>query len=467
MALKKSEKTGTNQVELEVFIDAKTFDNACNQVYRRDVKKIVIPGFRAGKAPRKMIEKRYGEKIFFDDAMEIVYPKALEEAIEEAKLDVVGVESLEPLEVSAEKGATLKAVCVTKPEVQIQGYKGMKAQKKVKNVTEKDVTAELERMQQRNARTIQVEDRAAKKDDTVVIDFEGFIDEKPFDGGKAEKYSLKLGSGQFIPGFEEQIEGKKIGEEFDVCVPFPKDYQAKELAGKDSVFHCKLHEIQQVELPALDDEFAKDVSEFDTLEELKKDIKKKMKEGRERASLEEMENELSKGLIGLLKGEIPELMFKQRAREIERDFANRLQSQGISIDVYMQYTGLSREDLQKKFQEQATDQVKLRLALEKIAQIEKLEVSEKEIAEKYQQLGKQYKMEVEKLKTFVPEKEMKTDLLVERAMELVKKEADTTEKKEAAGSKKASSPSAGAKKTASSKGKAAKAKTSNTKGKTK
>lgn len=429
MALKKAEDKGKNHAELEVLVDAKVFDDACNRAYRNNIKNIIVPGFRAGKAPRKIVEKMYGEKIFFDDAIEMIYPKALEEAIEEAKLDVVGIEKLDVVEAEAGKDFIFKAVCVTKPEVEIKNYKGMKAKKTVKTVTDKDVTDELEQMRKRNGRTIQIEDRPAKNGDLVVFDFEGFIDGKPFEGGKAEKHSLKLGSGQFIPGFEDQIEGKNVGEEFDVNVPFPKDYHAKELAGKQSVFHCKLHEIKTVELPDLDDEFVKDVSEFDTLDELKKDIKKKQQERNDKVASEEVEDQLSKELIEMLKADIPDIMFKQRAEELANEFGNRLQSQGMSTELYLQYTGLTQEALKNRFEDQAKEQVRLRLALEKIAELEKIEITDKELEDKYSELSKQHNMDVEKLRTYISEEDLKQDLKVERAMKLVKDNAVISEKK--------------------------------------
>lgn len=454
MALKKAEDKGKNHVELEVSVDAKVFDDACNRAYRKHIKEIAVPGFRAGKAPRKIVEKMYGEKVFFDDAIEMIYPKALEEAVEEAKLDVVGVEKLDVVEAEAGKDFTFKAVCVTKPEVEIKNYKGMKVEKTVKTVTDKDVTDELEQMRKRNGRTIQVEDRPAKNGDLVVFDFEGFIDGKPFEGGKAEKHSLKLGSGQFIPGFEEQIEGKNIGEEFDVNVPFPEDYHAKELAGKQSVFHCKLHEIKTVELPELDDEFAKDVSEFDTIDELKKDLKKKQQERNDKVASEEMEDKLSKELIEMLKADIPDIMFKQRTEELANEFGNRLQSQGMSVELYLQYTGLTQEALKNRFEEQAKEQVKLRLALEKIAELEKIEVTDKELDEKYAELSKQYNMDVEKIKPYIPEEDLRQDLKVERAMEFVKDNAVISEKKagtKAAAAKKPATKKPAAKKATSTK----------------
>lgn len=430
MALVKTENKGTNQIQVEISVDAKVFDDACNRVYRKNVKKIAVPGFRVGKAPRKMIEKRYGDSIFYDEAIEIVYPKALQEGIEEAKLEIVAVESLEPVNVSAQEGCVFTALCITKPEVSLDNYKGMKIEKSVNNITDKEVEEEVGKIRERNGRLITVEDRAAQDGDTVIIDFEGFVDGTPFEGGKAEKHSLKLGSGQFIPGFEEQIVGKNIGEEFDVNVKFPEDYQAEDLKGKESVFKCKLHEIKETELPDLDDEFAKDVSEFDTLDELKADMKQKMQETENQKAEEMVEKQIVDCLIESLHAEIPEVMFEQKIDDLIRNFEYRLSSQGISLEMYMQYTGLEKDAFREQFKEQAQRMVQSRLALEKIVALENIEPDEQAVKDEIEKLAKEHQMTVEKVESLVAKEDIQKDLAVQKAMDLLKDNAEYVEKKE-------------------------------------
>lgn len=467
MALVKNEHTETNKYELEIFVGAKEFDDACNRAYKKNAKRISVPGFRAGKAPRKIIEKRYGESVFFDDAIEDVYPKALDDAIQEAKLEVVAIEKLDPTEVSCEKGFTFTAVCVTKPEVTINDYQGIPVQRPIKPVEDTQVDSQIEAMRERGGRLVTVEDRAAENGDTIDIDFEGFVDGKPFEGGKAEHYSLKLNSGQFIPGFEDQIVHKKTGEEFEVHVTFPEDYHQESLKGKPAVFQCKLNKIQKMELPELDDEFAKDVSEFDTLDELKKDIKSNLEKQASDAADAAVENELTDHLINHMTAEIPEVMFENRVDHIMRDFEQRLSMQGLSMDVYMQYTGMNKDSMRAQFREQAERQVKTRLALEAVSKLEKIEASDQEVEEEYNKLAEQYHMDSEKLKNMIPKEDLVSDICVDKAMRLVKDAAKITEveekeqtssakkapaaKKTAAKSSAKSSSKAASKKTAASK----------------
>lgn len=427
MSLVKNEVKETNKHELEIFVEAGDFNDACNTAYKKNVKRISVPGFRAGKAPRKMIEKRYGEGVFYDDAIEIVYPKALDDAIKEAELDVVAVEALEPVDVSAEKGLTFKAVCVVKPEVEIKNYTGIKADRPVKSIDDLAVNAQLDSMRERNGRLVTIEDRGAKLGDTVKIDFDGYVDGVAFEGGKAEGHSLQLGSGQFIPGFEPQIVDKKAGEEFDVNVTFPEDYQAEELKGKEAVFKCKLHEIQETELPELDDEFAKDVSEFDTLDELKADIKGKLEAQAEANADSAVENAITTTLIANLKAEVPEAMFEKRVDNMYRDFEQRLSMQGLSMDMYMQYSGVDKDGMRAQFREQAENQVKTRLALEEIVKLEKIDASKDEIEQEYKNLAEQYKMDIDKVKAAISEDDLKSDLTVDKAMKFVKDNANLTD----------------------------------------
>lgn len=428
MSLIKNENIATNKNKLEVFVDAKTFDLACDKAYKRRAKKISVPGFRVGKAPRKVIEKRYGEGVFFDDAIELVYPEALEEAIKEAELDVVAIESLEPIEASSEKGLTFKAVCVLKPNVEIENYKGIEVEKPVRKVSEKAVDSRLQAMRERCGRMVSVEDRAAENGDTVVLDFEGFVDGVAFDGGKAEGHSLKLGSGQFISGFEEQIVGHNIGDEFDVNVTFPEEYHVEYLKAKPAMFKCKLHEIKKIELPDEDDEFAKDVSEYDTLDELKKDLENKIKEEYEKESDMSVDNDITSKLIQNMKAEIPDVMFDRRIDELMRDFEQRISMQGITLDMYAQYMGVDKDKLREQFKNQAENQVKTRLALEKIGEIESIEVSDEEINGEFDKLSKQYNTEVEKIKAMISADSLKDDILVRKAMEFVKDNARINDK---------------------------------------
>ena len=415
----------TNKYELIVSVPANEFEAACEKVFKRKAKQFQVPGFRKGKAPRKTIEKLYGEGIFFEDAVNDLAPAALENAYTESGLEIVVRPEVEVTEVSKENGVTMKATCIVKPDFTVKQYKGLKASKDVAPVTDEEVNAEIERMRNRNARTITVEDRAAQNGDIVSIDFEGFVDGKAFEGGKAERYSLTLGSGQFIPGFEDQIVGHNTGDEFDVNVTFPEEYQASELAGKPAVFKCKLHEISAKELPALDDEFVKDVSEFDTLDELKADITKKLADSKEQAANTAFENALIDGVIENLEGEIPEEMFDARADEMVQDFEYRLSSQGMNLDTYMQYTGSTRDSLRASFKEQATRQVKVALALEKIVAAEGLTASDEEVEEEVNKLAEQYKAQnitADQIKAAMGE-QLKNDIAQKKAVELIKSTA--------------------------------------------
>ena len=423
MSLVSKNNIATNKFELEIKVSAEDFDKACQKVFQKKGKRIEVPGFRKGKAPRKTIEKLYGEAIFFEDAVNDLYPAAIQNAVEESGLEIVCPPSVDVTEVSKENGVTFKAVCTVKPEINVKDYKGIKASKNVKEVTEDDVNAEVDRMRDRNARTISVEGRPAANGDTVVIDFEGFVDGVAFDGGKAEKFSLTLGSGQFIPGFEDQVVGHNVGDEFDINVTFPEEYHSEELKGKPAVFKIKLHEINAKELPAADDEFAKDVSEFDTLADLKEDIRKRQTEANEKAASDEFENKLIDAVIENIEGEIPTEMYEVRIDEMIRDFEYRLRSQGLQLDMYLQYTGMTRDSFRKTFEAQATRQVKIRLALEKIVELEGITASDEEIEKEYNRLAEGYKMDVEKLKGMIPAADVAKDVAVNKAIDLVRDSA--------------------------------------------
>ncbi|MEE1187064.1 MAG: trigger factor [Acutalibacteraceae bacterium] len=427
MSLKAKKEVEKNRYELEVVVDAVTFAAACEQAYKKNAKKITLPGFRKGKAPRVMIEKMYGKDFFYEDALNIVYPDAVESAIKEAELEIVSSNIGFDLVSLSEEGADFKVTITVKPEVELKAYKGLKATKKKVSVTAKEVDEEVNRVAERNSRLVSVEDRAAQNDDTVVIDYEGFVGDVAFEGGKAEGYSLKLGSGSFIPGFEDQIVGHNTGDEFDVNVKFPDEYHAEDLKGKDAVFKCKLHEIKFTELPVIDDEFAKDVSEFDTLADYKADIKKKMTENKKKQADSEVESQLIDALVENLVAEIPADMFETRIDENIQDFGYRLQMQGMDLDTYVKYMGGDMAAFRDSFREQSEKQVKVRLALEKVAQLENIEISEKEIEEQYQKFADMYKMEIEKVQAAVSQNDVVNDLKVEAAIKFIKDNAEITE----------------------------------------
>lgn len=424
MSLKSQNKIDTNRVELEVVVDAETFEKGLAAAFKKQSKKISIPGFRKGKAPRAFVEKYFGKEVFYEDAVNALYPDALDEAVKEAGLEVIQDKiDFDVKEIGAQ-GFTFTAALTTKPEVTIENYKGIEAVKKSAEVTDEDIDAEIKKVQERNSRMVTVEDRAAQNDDIAVIDFEGFLNGESFEGGKGENYSLTLGSGQFIPGFEEQIVGHNTGDEFEVNVTFPEDYQAEELKGKATTFKCKLHEIKMKELPEVDDEFVKDVSEFDTLADYKEDLKKKLAESKEKEAADDLENQLIDKLVELVQGEIPEAMYENKIADSIREFGYRLQSQGLNLDTYMKYTGMNVDQMKEGFRPQAERQVKLRLALEKIAALEELKAGEEDLNQEYQKIAEQYKMEADKIKELIPAAELEKDICVEKAINLVRDNAN-------------------------------------------
>ena len=421
MSLIKKELTEKSGFVMEFSVSKEAFEKAENEAYKKNVKSINVPGFRKGKAPKSIIEKMYGKGIFFEDAINACIPDAFEAAVKEAELTVVGTPKFDL--VSTDGDIVLKAEGFVKPEVSIEGYKGIEAEKKVAEVTDEDVEAELTRARERNARTIEVTDRAAAMDDICNIDYEGSIDGVAFDGGKGAGHDLKLGSGSFIPGFEDQIVGKNIGEEFDVNVTFPEDYHAKELAGKAAVFKTKLNAIKFEELPLADDEFAKDVSEFDTLDEYKADIKAKMEKRNEDKAQGEFENALAEALMEKLVAEIPEPMFEAETENYVRDYDTRLRQSGLDLNTYFKYTGLTLDALREQMRPQAEKQVKMRLALEKIASLENLTVADEDIDAEYKRIAEAYNVPEEQVKSMIASEDIKADLLVARAMDLVKENA--------------------------------------------
>lgn len=423
MNLKATNKTETNKYELEIEISAEDFNKAIDEVFKTEGKKIAIPGFRKGKAPKAFVEKYYGESVFFEGAVDRLYRPALMDAVEASGLEVISIGQADITEVSKENGVQMKVVVVVKPEITIEGYKGIEATKKKAEVTDEDVSAELVKVQDRNSRMVTVEDRAALTGDTAVIDFEGFCDGEAFEGGKGENFELALGSGQFIQGFEDQVVGHETGEEFEIAVKFPEEYQAENLKGKDATFKIKLHEIKRKELPVLDDEFAKDVSEFDTLDAYKESIREKLQSDREKSAEADVENQILEALIEKVEGEIPDEMYDNEVEESINSFAYRLQSQGLNLETYLKYTGMNTDALKEQFKPQAEKQVKLRLALEKIAANEGLEPTEEELNAEYEKLAKTYEMEVDKIKNIVAEAQVKGDLQSQKAVEFVKENA--------------------------------------------
>ncbi|MBE6805565.1 MAG: trigger factor [Ruminococcaceae bacterium] len=435
MMLKSSKKVDTNRYELEITIDKEKFAEAVMKAYRKTVKNINVPGFRKGKAPKNIIEKMYGESVFYEDALDILYPEAVEGAIKEADLKFVDDKIDFDLVSIGKEGVEFKVKITVYPEVTVAEYKGIVVEKNAVSVTAKEVEEELSRLAERNARMVSVDDRAAEMGDTAVIDFEGFVDGVAFDGGKGEAFSLGLGSGQFIPGFEEQVAGHNIGEEFDVNVTFPEEYQAEELAGKPAVFKVKLHEIKKREVPVIDDEFAKDVSEFDTVDELKKDLKAKALERKKKAAEEQVENAIVDKIVEGMTAEIPEAMITNRVKQMVQDFAYRLQMQGMNLETYIKYTGSDMAEFEKTFRPQAEKQVKMRLALEKIVELENIVPTEEEINAQIEKMANDYGVTVEQVKNAIPTEEIAKDLAVNKAIDLVKAEAVITEAKKTAAKK--------------------------------
>ena len=426
MSLKSQETTGVNQRKITFTVDRPVFDKAVEKVYRRQVKNITIPGFRKGKAPRAIIERMYGKEVFFEDAVDDCIPDAWDGVSGEIAETVVSRPEFEVVTID-ENGVELAATFYVKPQVEISDYLGIPVNRPAVKVTDEEVDAELDRVRNRNSRMIEVTDRPAQNDDLVNIDFEGFVDGEAFDGGKAAGHQLKLGSGQFIPGFEDQVAGHSVGDEFDVNVTFPEDYQAENLKGKAAVFKVRLNGIKYTELPVVDDEFARDVSEFDTLDEYKADIRKHLEEDHKKKADTEMDEGLIDALIGKLEWEIPECMFENETENQVRDYDNRLRMNGLDLKTYFQYTGLDLDTLRKQMRPGAERQVKTRLALEKIAEKENLSVTEEEIEAEYARLAEQFGMEADKVREAVEKEAVEADLKVKAAIELVREKAVVTE----------------------------------------
>ena len=422
----KLEKTeNANEVKFEITVEAEKFEEATKKVYFKSAKYFNIPGFRKGKAPMQIVEKYYGKEIFYEDAFNEVAQTALEEAITENKVEVVSRPEVDIKQMEKGKDLIFTVVMQTKPEAELGKYKGIEIPKIEYNVSDEDINHELEHMQEHNSRLISIEDRPAENGDTVNIDFEGFVNGKAFEGGKAEKYDIEIGSNTFIPGFEDGVIGMKIDEEKEIDVKFPKEYFSKDLAGKDAMFKVKLHEIKKKELPKLDDEFAKDVSEFDTLEELKTDIKKKLEKQNADKTKYETEEAVIKALCENTKIDIPSGMIETEVDNMLKDFENRLSYQGLNMEQYLKMLGKTKEEIRKEYEPQAIEGIKSRLAIEAVVKAEKIEATEKEVEDKIKEMAKNYGKENDEafLKNENVRNYLKEGIESEKAMEFLIKNA--------------------------------------------
>ena len=422
MSLTKSEVIEKNRYELQFSVDKETFDKAINAVYRKMVKNITVPGFRKGKAPKSVVERMYGKGVFYEDAINEVLPEAFGAAVEESKLDIVGNPEFDIVSID-DNGLVMSAKVFVKPDITVNNYVGLEVTKRVEKATDEEIDREIEMVRERNSRELEITDRAADNGDNVIIDYSGSVDGVLFDGGTAEKQPLLLGSGQFIPGFEEQIVGKNIGDEFDVNVTFPTEYHAEELAGKAAVFKVKLHSINKIELPELDDDFAKDVSEFDTFDEYKADIKAKIEKRHETAAENKVEEDLMNKLIEALEDEIPETMYDVEVENCVRDYDNRLRMSGLDLGTYFKYTGMTLEQLREQMRPQAINQVKGRLILEKIAALESLVPSDEMIEEEYNRMATTYNVPLDQVKASIDASAIAEDMKVKMALDFVKEKA--------------------------------------------
>lgn len=437
MNVKSVTKLEKSQVELEVEVQKEEFEDAISKAFVKRAPSITVPGFRKGKATKKMIEKFYGESVFYEDAVNLSYPKAYDEAVAASDVAPIDKADIEVINIDA-NGYTFKAKVTVRPEVKLGEYKGIKAEKGSGEVSEEQVDAEISKTIERNARLISVDNRPAQDGDTVLIDYAGSVNGEAFQGGTAEKQTLKLGSGQFIPGFESQIAGKNVGEEFDVSVTFPEEYHANELAGKPAVFKVKLHEIKYTELPEFDDEFVKDVSEFDTVADYKADVRKKLEE----VAKEEAEHHFEDALIDQISDntevEIPEVLSNRQFEQIAQEFEQRIRAQGLDFQTYLKLTGSTFEDFRKNFSEQAHRRAKIRLVLEQIAINEGLKATKEDIDSELAKLAGQYGLELDKMKTYIPESELSVDIEINKAIDFVKANAVALPKTEEKAEKKES-----------------------------
>ncbi len=411
-----------SMAKLTIEVSAEEFETALDKAYKKNKNKISLPGFRKGKAPRAMIEKMYGTGVFYEDAANDLIPGAYESAAKESELEIVAQPSIDVTQIEKGKPFIFTATVAVKPEVTLGDYKGIEVEKKTAEVTDEELQAEIDKVRESNSRMITVEDRAVQDGDITTIDFEGFVDGEPFEGGKGENYPLTIGSHSFIDNFEEQLIGKNIGEETEVNVTFPEQYQAEELQGKPAVFKVTIKEIKVKELPELDDDFAQDVSEFDTVDEYKEDLKKKLLENKEAALKREKEEDVVGKIIENATMEIPDPMVDTQVRQMVQDFSQRIQSQGLSLQQYMQFTGMTPESLTNELQPQALKRIQSRLVLEAVVAAENIETSDEDLEKELEKMAEMYQMEADKLKELVGEEEKKQialDLAVQKAVELV------------------------------------------------
>lgn len=427
MKLNETQKVDTNLYELNITVDGEQYAKALDASFKKNAAKLNIPGFRKGKAPKSIVYKMVGESYFYEDAINSSYGEAYEEALKESGLEAVAYPEVELKDVDGTH-YTFVAKVTVKPEVTLGEYKGLKAERESDKVTDADVETEMNAMADRNARMGEAPEGAkAEMGDTAVIDYEGFVGDVAFEGGKGEDHPLSLGSGQFIPGFEEGVVGHKVGESFEVNVTFPTEYHSEELAGKDATFKVTIKELKRKELPTLDDEFAKDVSEFDTLEELKKDLTEKMAAEKKDQADSKMENDLLEQAVKNMTVEIPTVMFENKAQDMVEEFGYRLQTQGMNMDMYMKYTGTTPEALTAQFMLQAEAQVRTTLLLEKIAEVENIEITEEDINGEYDRMVKDYGMELDKVKSIVPVEEIKRQLTIQKAAKVITDSAVVTQ----------------------------------------
>ncbi|MDR1017996.1 MAG: trigger factor [Lachnospiraceae bacterium] len=433
MSVKVENLEAKNMVKLTVEVSAEDLDAAIENVYQKEKKKIQIPGFRKGHVPKKMIEKTYGSAIFYEDAANALIQENYPKAYDESGLDIVSRPTIDVVQLEEGKPFIFTAEVAVKPEVTLGDYKGLEVEKNTVEVTDEDIENRLKEEAEKNARTVVVTDRAVADKDEVILDFEGFVDGVPFEGGKGENYPLVIGSGSFIPGFEEQVIGKNTDEEFDVNVTFPEDYQAEELKGKEAVFKCTVHEIKAKELPEIDDEFASEVSDYDTLDEYKSFLKNEIFEGKEKVAKQKKEDAVVSEAVKNASMDIPKAMIETQVAQMADDFARRIQQQGLTVEQYFQFTGMTQEKLFDDLRPQAIKNIETRLVLEAIVKAEKIETSDERIEEEIAKMAEQYKMEIEKVKEFIDDsakKSMKEDIAVQDAITLLADSAVEVEKKE-------------------------------------
>ncbi|KAB3534785.1 trigger factor [Alkaliphilus pronyensis] len=415
-------KQEENKITLKLVVEAEEFEKSINKAYNKMKSRFNIPGFRKGKAPRKIIETHYGVGVFYEEAINQCFPDAYEEALQELKIDPIDRPEIDIEEINKGEDVVFTAIVEVMPEFIVDNYKGIEVEKKEYNVQEEDIENQLKSMQDKNARMIEVNDRPVKVDDLVIIDYKGFVDGEAFEGGSAEKQSLTIGSGQFIPGFEEQLVGKNIGEEVEVKVTFPEEYKAENLAGKAATFNVTIHEIKEKELPVIDDEFAKDVSEFDTLEELRVDIKNKLEEQANNKAEKELRNSVVENVVSKVEISLPDVLVERQIDSMLKDFEYQLSYQGLNLEYYYQMSGTKEEDIRNQMRDDAINRLKSQLVLEKIAEVEKIDATEEELQGELEKIAKQYNQELDKFKSTLREEDLnyfKENIIIKKTIDLL------------------------------------------------